>query len=77
MEEPEEFNLLLNLVVGEAVLVVFVAGGCLYFVLGRPSIVNRFQMTTPIRGAILSLLGVFAVALVLGGISFIFRFFFP
>lgn len=76
MEEPAEFNLFLNLAAGLVVLVVFAAGGCLYFLLGRPSIANSFSVTRPIRGAILSLMGVFAIALVIGGISFIFRFFF-
>jgi len=75
MEEPEEFNLLINLVVGIAILVVFMAGGGLDVLLSRPSITKTFPVAVPIKGAILSLLGVFAFALVIGGISFIVRLF--
>ena len=73
MAEPEEFNLFLNLFAGIAILSVFAAGGSLYFLFGRPTISNRFPVLIPIKGAILSLLGVFAIALVIGGLSFVFR----
>lgn len=75
MKEPEEFNLLLNLVAGVGALMFFAAGGCLYFLLGRPSITNKFPVVVPIRGAVLSLLGVFAILFVIGGVSLIFRLF--
>lgn len=49
------------------VIAIFAIGGLIYFLLGR-SMFARFAITEPIKGAVLSLLGVFVFALFLGGV---------
>ena len=65
MEEPPEFGLLAF--VGAVLIgILFGLGFALNYLLSRPVLVDRFPLAEPVRGAILSLMGVLLFALVLG-----------
>ncbi|MEO6656259.1 MAG: hypothetical protein ABIO36_09280 [Pyrinomonadaceae bacterium] len=74
MEEPAEFGLLAVLG-GIAIAIMFGVGFGLNYLLSRPSYVKRFPIAQPIRGAILSLMGVVVFALLLGTVISVLDFF--